>query len=210
MQGYTSFPKIQRPLHNSRRQRDDKKQGPYRGTAKLGHRGNVLVGDRAPEKSAPWFNFSLLIHTQIIRTIEANKMHYFSTLFWYTILHVSDRFTVHHHESWYCIHRIGICPTSYVDCLIAIIRIYHDARSSECQTQINNNNNSRMRRGGHVERMGNMRRVYRVLVGRPEVKRPLGRPRRGWENITMDIPEMEWGGMDWIDLAQNRDRWRGP
>jgi len=59
--------------------------------------------------------------------------------------------------------------------------------------------------------MENRKRVYRVLVGRPEVKRPLGRPGRGWEdNITMDIPEMEWGGMDWIDLAQNIDRWRGP
>jgi hypothetical protein len=59
--------------------------------------------------------------------------------------------------------------------------------------------------------MGSRRRVYRVLVGRPEVKRPFGRPRRGREdNITKDIPEMEWGGMDWINLAQNRDRWRVP
>jgi len=102
MQGYTSFPKIQRPLHNSRRQRDDKKQGPYRGTAKLGHRGNVLVGDRAPEKSAPWFNFSLLIHTQIIRTIEANKMHYFSTLYMFrtdllSIITSLDMYT----QNWY-------------------------------------------------------------------------------------------------------------
>ena len=63
-----------------------------------------------------------------------------------------------------------------------------------------------MRRGGHVERMGNRRRVYRVLVGRSEVKRPLGRPKRGWEdNITMDIPEMEWGGMDWIWLRIGTD-----
>jgi hypothetical protein len=59
--------------------------------------------------------------------------------------------------------------------------------------------------------MGDRRGAYRVLVGRPEGKRPLGRPRRRYEdNITMDIPEVEWGGMDWIDLAQNRDRWRGP
>jgi hypothetical protein len=48
-------------------------------------------------------------------------------------------------------------------------------------------------------------------VGRPEGKRPLGRPRRRYEdNITMDIPEVEWGGMGWINVAQNRDRWRGP
>jgi hypothetical protein len=46
-------------------------------------------------------------------------------------------------------------------------------------------------------------------VGKPEGKRPLGRPRRRWEdNIRMDLREIGWGGMDWIDLAQNRDQWR--
>ena len=50
--------------------------------------------------------------------------------------------------------------------------------------------------------------MYRVLVGKPEGKRPLGRPRRRWEdNIKMDFQEVEWG-MDWIELAQDRDRWR--
>ena len=67
-----------------------------------------------------------------------------------------------------------------------------------------------MRRSGHVECMGDRRGVYRDLVGRPEGERPLGRHRRGWEdNIKTDIPEVEWGGMDWIDLAQNSDRWQG-
>jgi hypothetical protein len=57
--------------------------------------------------------------------------------------------------------------------------------------------------------MGERRCVYRVLVGKPEEKKPLGRPRRRWEdNIKMDFQEVGWRAMDWIDLAQNRDRWR--
>ena len=56
-----------------------------------------------------------------------------------------------------------------------------------------------MRWAGHVARMGERRGVYGVLVGKPEGKKPLGRPRRGWEdNIKMDLQEMEWMGMDWI------------
>jgi hypothetical protein len=51
--------------------------------------------------------------------------------------------------------------------------------------------------------------VYRVFVGKPEGKRPLGRPRRRWEeNIKMDLQEAECGVMDWIELAQDRERWR--
>jgi len=56
--------------------------------------------------------------------------------------------------------------------------------------------------------MGERRGVYRVLVGKPEVKRPLGRPRRRWEDyIKMDLHEVGRGGMDWIELARDRDRW---
>jgi hypothetical protein len=67
----------------------------------------------------------------------------------------------------------------------------------------------RMRWAGHVARMGEKRNAYRILVGKPEGKRPLGRPRRRWmDNIKIDIREIRWDGMDWIDVAQNRDQWR--
>jgi hypothetical protein len=57
--------------------------------------------------------------------------------------------------------------------------------------------------------MGENRNAYRILVGMPEGKRPLGRPRRRWvHNIKMDLTELGWYGMDWIDLAENRDQWR--
>jgi hypothetical protein len=63
----------------------------------------------------------------------------------------------------------------------------------------------RMRWEGHVARMGEKRNVYRLLVGRPEGKRPLGRPRRRWiYNIKMDRLEIELSGVDWIGLAQDR------
>ena len=67
----------------------------------------------------------------------------------------------------------------------------------------------RMRWAGHVALMGEERGVYRVLVGKSEGKIPLGRPRRRWvDNIRMDLQEVGCGYMDWIGLAQDRDRWR--
>jgi hypothetical protein len=66
----------------------------------------------------------------------------------------------------------------------------------------------RMRWAGHAARMRRKRGAYRVLVGRPEGRRPLGRPRHRWEdNIKMYLQELGWG-MDWIELAQDRGRWR--
>ena len=66
----------------------------------------------------------------------------------------------------------------------------------------------RMRWAGHVAGMGDERVAYRVLVGKPEGKRPLGRPRRRWVyNIRIDLQEVGCGYMDWIGLAQDRDWW---
>jgi hypothetical protein len=65
----------------------------------------------------------------------------------------------------------------------------------------------RMRWAGYVARMGKKTGAHRILVGRPEGRRPLGRPRRRWDDIKMDLQEVGWG-MDWIQLAQDRHKWR--
>jgi hypothetical protein len=78
--------------------------------------------------------------------------------------------------------------------------MYGNARAFECKV---------FHRTENVERMGEDRGVHRVLVGKPEGERPLGRPRRRWEdNIKMDLQEIGGGRGDWMVLAQDRDRWR--
>jgi hypothetical protein len=67
----------------------------------------------------------------------------------------------------------------------------------------------RMKWAGHVARMGEKRNSCRLLVGKPEGKRPLGRPRRRWvDYIKIDLGEVGWGDVDWIGLAKDRNRWR--
>jgi hypothetical protein len=67
----------------------------------------------------------------------------------------------------------------------------------------------RMGWAGQVARMKEKRNACRILVGKPEGKRPLGRPRTKWEkNIRMDLKEIGWGVIDWIDLAQDKDQWK--
>ena len=70
-------------------------------------------------------------------------------------------------------------------------------------------NRNRLRWAGHVAHMEQSRNAYRILVGKPEGKRPLGRPRRRWEdNIKIDLREVGCDPGEWIDLAEDRDQWR--
>jgi hypothetical protein len=71
------------------------------------------------------------------------------------------------------------------------------------------NKSRRMRWAGHVERMGEKRNAYRLLVGKSEGKSPLGRPKRRWvDSIRMDLGEVGWGDVDWLDLVKDRNRLR--
>jgi hypothetical protein len=66
-----------------------------------------------------------------------------------------------------------------------------------------------MRWAGHAARIGEKRDAYRILVGKPEEKTPLGRPRRRWvDNVKLDLIEIGWDCVDWIDTAQDREHWR--
>jgi hypothetical protein len=83
----------------------------------------------------------------------------------------------------------------------------HDLNSSPSIIRIIKSR--RMRWAGHIARMREKRNAYRLLVGKSEGKRPLGRPRCRWvDNIRMNLGEVGWGDVDWIDLAQDRNRWR--
>ena len=91
-------------------------------------------------------------------------------------------------------------------------RRLHNEELNDLYSSLNNVRvikSSRMKWAGHVARMGEERGVYRVLLGETGGKEPLGRPRRRWvDNIKMDLQEVGCGYVDWIGLAQNRDRWR--
>ena len=86
-------------------------------------------------------------------------------------------------------------------------RKLHNEELNDLYSSPNNFRMIKSRRTGHVARMRESIGVYRIFVGKPERKNSLGKPRRRWEdNIRMDLQEVGWEGMDWIHLAQNRDR----
>jgi hypothetical protein len=90
-------------------------------------------------------------------------------------------------------------------------KLHNDALHNLCSSPsiIRIIKSKRMRWTGHVARMGEKMNVYRLLVGKPEGKRPLGRPRRRWiDNIKIDLSEIGLNVVDWIGLAQDRYRWR--
>jgi hypothetical protein len=91
-------------------------------------------------------------------------------------------------------------------------RKLHNEKFHNLYSSLNKNRmikSKRMRWAGHAAQMGKTRNPYKILVGKPEGKRPLGRPRRRWVDIIkMDLREIGWDGMAWIKLAQDRDQWK--
>jgi hypothetical protein len=101
----------------------------------------------------------------------------------------------------YIIHR----PEKLTDIYSCVNKFYLYASPSI----IRMTKSRRMRWAGHVSRMGDKRNAYRILVGNPKGKRPLGRPRRMWvDNIKMDLRVIGWDYVDCIDMALDRDQWR--
>jgi hypothetical protein len=88
---------------------------------------------------------------------------------------------------------------NYFSCMRSMLALYAERKIKECVHIL----------AGHVTRMGEKRNAYRLLVGKPEGRRPLGRPSRRWfNNIRMNLIEVGWGVVDWIGLAQDRGSWR--
>jgi len=119
-----------------------------------------------------------------------------------------------------CLHIVTMAPQSKIEFSQTLLTEYSWAgffspyynTEGAClgeEGEISPGVRGRMRWARHVARMGEDRGVHRVLVGKPEEKRPFGRPRRRWEdNIKMDLQEVGGGRGDWMELAQDRDRWQ--
>ena len=119
---------------------------------------------------------------------------------------ISDKNTL----QTFCL-KINICIVPLLLCQVPYILYHYNEKLNDLYSPsiVRVIKSRRMRWAGCVARMGEEMVVYRVLVGKPEGKRPLGRPRRRWvDNIRMDLQEVGCECMDWIGLAQDRDRWR--